>query len=243
MKNILHVYKKYINLKCDFLPPQRISASVKEFTDSEIIECLRNRQSYVVHYLSERYLPMIRLMVTNLGGSSEDARDIFQEGLMIMLEKIDNREFALTCKFKTFLYCICENLWKSVMRQHQRAANYLIRKVESDAENDFTEVMDNKLYRDIFRNAFDTLDPAGKSILKLYWEEYSPAEIAEKLGYTYGYVRKKKCEVQAQLIERVKQHPDYKKIMEAESTGLRAQGAGQRAKSEERRVKDKRQLM
>jgi len=190
---------------------------VKEFTDSEIIECLRNRQSYVVHYLSDRYLPMIRLMVTNLGGSGEDARDIFQEGLMIMLEKIDSREFTLTCKFKTFLYCICENLWKSVIIKRRRAANYLVRRVETESESDFTEIIDNKMYRDIFRNAFDTLDPAGKSILKLYWEEYSPKEIAEKLGYTYGYVRKKKCEAQAELIDKVKMHPDYKKIMESEN--------------------------
>ena len=190
---------------------------MKEFTDSEIIECLRNRQSYVVHYLSDRYLPMIRLMVTNLGGTGEDARDIFQEGLMIMLEKIDSREFTLTCKFKTFLYCICENLWKSVIIKRRRAASYLVRRVETEGESDFTEIIDNKMYRDIFRNAFDTLDPAGKSILKLYWEEYSPKEIAEKLGYTYGYVRKKKCEAQAELIEKVKMHPDYKKIMESEN--------------------------
>ncbi len=190
---------------------------MKEFTDSEIIECLRNRQSYVVHYLSDRYLPMIRLMVTNLGGTGEDARDIFQEGLMIMLEKIDSREFTLTCKFKTFLYCICENLWKSVIIKRRRAASYLVRRVETEGESDFTEIIDNKMYRDIFRNAFDTLDPAGKSILKLYWEEYSPKEIAEKLGYTYGYVRKKKCETQAELINKVKMHPDYKKIMESEN--------------------------
>ncbi|OFY67757.1 MAG: hypothetical protein A2V46_15485, partial [Bacteroidetes bacterium RBG_19FT_COMBO_42_7] len=160
---------------------------------------------------------MIRLMVTNLGGTGEDARDIFQEGLMIMLEKIDSREFTLTCKFKTFLYCICENLWKSVIIKRRRAASYLVRRVETEGESDFTEIIDNKMYRDIFRNAFDTLDPAGKSILKLYWEEYSPKEIAEKLGYTYGYVRKKKCETQAELINKVKMHPDYKKIMESEN--------------------------
>jgi RNA polymerase sigma factor (sigma-70 family) len=155
-------------------------------------------------------------MVTQLGGSSEDARDIFQEGLMIMLEKIDNREFTLTCKFKTFLYCVCENLWKSAIIKRQRAASYLIRRVDTEDKSDFSELIDDKLCEDIFHKAFDTLDTAGKSILKMYWEEYSPREIADKLGYTYGYVRKKKCEAQAELINKVKRHPDYKKIMESE---------------------------
>jgi hypothetical protein len=44
----------------------------------------------------------------------------------------------------------------------------------------------------------------------------SPQEIADKLGYTNGYVRKKKCEAQAELIENVKRHPDYKRIVNSE---------------------------
>jgi len=162
---------------------------------------------------------MIRLMVTQLGGTSEDARDIFQEGLMIMLEKLDNKEFALTCKFKTFLYCVCENLWKSVIVKQKAEANYYKRRVEADDDDDFTELMDNKLCQEIFWTVFGTLDPAGKNILKLYWEEVSPQEIANRLGYTYGYVRKKKCEIQAELIAKVKRHPDYKRIMKPEGTG------------------------
>jgi RNA polymerase sigma factor (sigma-70 family) len=152
-------------------------------------------------------------MVTQLGGNSEDAKDIFQEGLMIMLEKIDNKEFALTCKFKTFLYCVCENLWKSVLVKRQAAANYLVRRVEADDQKDITELMDNNLCKEIFISVFETLDPVGKNILKLYWEEMSPQKIADKLGYTYGYVRKKKCEAQAELTEKVKRHPDYKRIV------------------------------
>jgi hypothetical protein len=85
------------------------SIIVKEYTDNEIIECLKNRQSYVVRYLSDRYMPMIRLMVFRMGGTLEDAKDIFQDGLIIMLEKIDNGDFVLTCKFRTFLYVVCEN--------------------------------------------------------------------------------------------------------------------------------------
>lgn len=160
---------------------------------------------------------MIRLMVCQLGGTTEEAKDIFQEGLMIMLEKIDNKNFALTCKFKTLLYCICENLWKSVAVKKQAAANYLIRKGDTEENKDFTELADTKLYESIFWDAFRSLDEVSKKILKLYWQEISPQKIADHLGYTYGYIRKKKCEAQAELTERVKNHPDYKLIMKSES--------------------------
>jgi RNA polymerase sigma factor (sigma-70 family) len=194
------------------------SAAVKEYSDNEIIECLRNRKSYVVRWLSDRYMPMIRLMVYQMGGSLEDAKDIFQDGLMIMLEKIDDKDYVLTCKFKTYLYCVCENLWKSVLAKRQAATNYLQRRVETgDNNEDFTEIQDNKLYEDIFYEVFETLDPVHKKILKLYWQEMSPKEIAEKLGYTYGYVRKKKCEGQNEFISKVKMHPEYKRIVNSES--------------------------
>jgi RNA polymerase sigma factor (sigma-70 family) len=198
------------------LPPQEISILVKEYTDREIIECLRNRQSYVVLYLSDQYLPMIKNMVIHLGGSSEDAKDIFQEGLMIILEKIDSREFALTCKFKTFLYCICENLWKSVLIKRQSAVNYFQRRTEVEEDADFSEQVDDDMCREIFMKSFKKLDKSGRKILKLYWKGYSPQEIAEKLNYSYGYVRKKKSESQAELIEKVKSHPEYRKIIESD---------------------------
>ncbi len=186
---------------------------LKEYTDNEIIECLRNRHSYVVHYLVDRYLPMIRIMVTQLGGTPEDVKDIFQEGLMIMIEKIDDTNFTMTCKFKTLLYCVCENLMKSVLVKRQSTVIYFNRRVEPEEEKDLSEAIDYKFSKEIFTGVFETLDPVGKSILKLYWEEMSPQDIADQLGYSYGYVKKKKCEAQAELIEKVKKHPDYQRII------------------------------
>ena len=155
-------------------------------------------------------------MVYQKGGTVEDARDIFQDGLIIMLEKLDNKEFALTCKFKTFLYCVCENLWKTVLDKRQAASNYISRRMEPEIEKDFTELIDHELYQEIFNDVFETLDPISKKILTLYWQEVSPQEIADKLGYTYGYVRKKKCEAQSELTDKVKRHPGYMRIRSTE---------------------------
>lgn len=159
---------------------------------------------------------MIRMMVCQMGGTIEDGKDIFQDGLIIMLEKIDDKDFALTCKFKTYLYCVCENLWKSVLEKRQAEANYFSKRIEEDESKDFTETHDGQIYEKIFKEVFETLDNAAKEILKLYWQELSPVEIAKRLGYTYGYVRKKKSEAQAELILKVKKHPLYKHIMKEE---------------------------
>ena len=62
---------------------------------------------------------------------------------MIMLEKIDNKEFALTCKFKTFLYCVCENLWKSIIAKRQAAVNYFARRTNLKMKRISPKLMDN----------------------------------------------------------------------------------------------------
>lgn len=187
-----------------------------EYTDKEIIESLKLRKSKAVGYLFERYLPMIRLMVYQQGGTGEDAKDIFQDGLLIILKKIDDNQLLLTCKFKTYFYCICENRWKNVLLKRQAAMNYLSYNMEGNADQDFTEFYDNKLYEHMFYDLFETLDPVCKKILKLYWQDLSPKEIALKLGYTYGYLRKKKCECQGELVSRVNKHPEFRKIKRTE---------------------------
>jgi RNA polymerase sigma factor (sigma-70 family) len=159
---------------------------------------------------------MIRMMVHQKGGTTDDARDIFQDGLIIMLEKLDNKQFALTCKFKTFLYCVCEHLWKTLLEKRQSAANYLTRNPEREDDRDFTELPDHQMYEKIFQEVFNTLDPISRKILTLYWKELSPQKIADKLGYTYGYVRKKKSEAQSELTEKVKKHPEYIRIKNTE---------------------------
>jgi RNA polymerase sigma factor (sigma-70 family) len=185
---------------------------MKHYTDSEILLSLRRREGEVVYYLSGRYLPMIRLMISKWGGTSEDAKDIFQDALLIMLQKIDRDDFILTCKFRTFLYCICENLWKNAIRKKKAFGNYFSRRIESGDEPDFTEIYDNELVEEMFNRMFDTLSPLCKSILKLYWEEIPAQDIAGKLNYAYSYVRKKKCECQEELIRKIKDLPEYKSL-------------------------------
>jgi DNA-binding CsgD family transcriptional regulator len=56
------------------------------------------------------------------------------------------------------------------------------------------------------------MDKVSRNILTLYWKEISLAEIAVKLGYTYGYVRKKKSESMKELKDKIIKHPNFKEL-------------------------------
>lgn len=150
------------------------------------------------------------------GGSSEDAADLFQDGLIIILEKIDEGRFELTCKFKTYLYTVCENLWNSIIDKRKAAANYISSSSEHHIEKDLSDVIDRELHENILKEVLETMDESSRAVLNLYWQELPAQEIADRLGFTYGYLRKKKMEAQNELISRIKQHPDYIRIMQSE---------------------------
>jgi len=44
----------------------------------------------------------------------------------------------------------------------------------------------------------------SRKVLKMHWKQKTHREIAEELGYTYGYVRKKKYNAQVEMAEKVK---------------------------------------
>ena len=189
---------------------------MKEYTEKEIVESLKNDNSEVVRYIYKRYLPMIRLLVYKYGGSDEDSKDIFQEALCILITNIRQEDFILKFKLKTYVYSICDNLCKRELEKQTARENWVRRKLAEETENDFTENHDLKLKQKIFYEAFAILDKVSRSILNLYWEEVRHNQIASMLGLSYGYVRKKKCIAEEELRNNVKNHPEYIQFIRCE---------------------------
>ena len=55
------------------------------------------------------YYPMVKKLVVEKGGTKEDAEDVFQETLIVLIEKKRNKEFNLTSKESTYVYGIALN--------------------------------------------------------------------------------------------------------------------------------------
>ena len=185
---------------------------IRKFNDQEIIIGLKSGESFAVNYLAKEYLPMIRYFISKNNGNEEDAKDILHDALFILIDKINGKDFNLQVTLSTYLFAICKNLWLMVLDRQKAAKNYEKRRSSDILENDFTEKGDTAFYGRIFRQCFDSMDDVSQKILKMYWMEITPVEIAEKLGYSYGYVRKKKSECMKELKNRIKSHPDYREL-------------------------------
>jgi RNA polymerase sigma factor (sigma-70 family) len=65
------------------------------------------------------YFPSINKYITRNFGSNEDAEDIFQETIIVLLQKVREVDFVLTSSLKTYLFAIAKNLWLKRLRDNK----------------------------------------------------------------------------------------------------------------------------
>jgi RNA polymerase sigma factor (sigma-70 family) len=189
---------------------------MKEYSDQHIIDSIRRREDVAFKYLQVKFQDSIRLMVMEKGGTQEDAKDIFSEGLIALIRLVDRDDFVLTCKLGTLVYALCLKSWQQHLEKQVAVRNYHVRKLEDAPEWDFTEEADQQLYQEIFWECFKQLENVCQQILEGYLKEISPRDIAEKLGYSYGYIRKRKSMCHSFLMKMIEDHPTFRKIKQSE---------------------------
>ena len=67
--------------------------------------------SAVINEVYRNYIPKISDYIRRKGGNLEDAKDVFQEAIMVIFRKAQLAGFELKSSFYSFLFGICRNIW------------------------------------------------------------------------------------------------------------------------------------
>ncbi|MFT4095202.1 MAG: sigma-70 family RNA polymerase sigma factor [Niabella sp.] len=130
---------------------------------------------------------LIRALVVNNSGTTEDAKDIFQEAMMVLYEKARSGNFELNCQIRTYLYAVARRLWlKKLNRTDRRMAEF------DDADETRVVVEEDVAVHEqkdaefeMMHQSINSLGEPCKSLLQaFYFKEQSMQEIAEIFGYT-----------------------------------------------------------
>ncbi len=70
---------------------------------------------------------MVKDLVSKNGGSSEDASDLFQDGMVVVYEKAMDVDFTLSSSLKTYLYAVCKNKWLMQLRKRKTKRTSVLR--------------------------------------------------------------------------------------------------------------------
>lgn len=154
--------------------------------DKVLLEGLAINDKKAVEQIYSAHYGMVQALIINNNGSSDDARDIFQEAMIVLYEKARSGSFELNCLLKTYLYSVCRRLWLKRLQQMQHYQTEVegigdIVPVEDEIENH--EMRNNQFV--MMEKAMMSLGEPCKSLLEAYYlQKRKMTEIAGSFGYT-----------------------------------------------------------
>lgn len=165
--------------------------------DKEVLERIEKGDESALDYLYSKYYNMMVRMVVKNSGTEEEARDVYQDALVVFWEKAASGNLVMTSKISTFIYSICKNLWRKELNRKKRL---------SREEKDGVEMPDHDKQEriNIVNQCINNMEDSCRQILQLYYfERLSMAEIAERIGLANAdtaKTKKYKCKKELERI-------------------------------------------
>lgn len=140
----------------------------------------------MLNHLYKLHFPMILQLILNNSGNLDDAKDIYQETIIVLHDKIKRGDFELNSKLKTFIYSVSRRLWLKKLGQKSRFLGDINDYEDFVAVENDVEVHQEKDKQFMLMNtALLGLGEPCKTIIEdFYINGMSMFSICEKFGYT-----------------------------------------------------------
>ena len=151
-----------------------------------VFKSIGNNDKAAIEAVYKENYSLIQYFVTNNNGSFDDARDVFQEAMITLYEKVQLEHFTLSCQIKTYLFSICKNLWLKRLQQMGKYSAPLSAQEETiSVEEDLDQFEKKDAAFAIMDRALNSLGEPCKSLLEGYYlNKKGMQELASQFGYT-----------------------------------------------------------
>jgi RNA polymerase sigma factor (sigma-70 family) len=167
--------------------------------DSEILARIRQGDEGALDYLYKKNYKMMTKMVINNSGTEDEAKDVYQDALIVFWQKAVSGNLVLSSKISTFIYSICQNLWRKELERKSKLSN-------EEKDNPEINDVDRRERIEIVNNSINNLGQTCRKILTYYYfDNLSMNDIAEKMGFANADTAKtKKYKCKKELDELIK---------------------------------------
>jgi RNA polymerase sigma factor (sigma-70 family) len=160
---------------------------VKQETNEKILlQGLAKNDKKAVETIYRDNYGMVQSLIINNNGSADDARDVFQEAMIVLYEKARSGTFELQCQIRTYMYSVSRRIWLKRLQQLRRFTTDF---GDPDAVVPVEEDLEEHVKRDqefgMMEKAIQGLGEPCKSLLEAFYiEKKNMQEIAVSFGYT-----------------------------------------------------------
>jgi|GEM_PF-4144584 len=162
--------------------------------------------------LKEVYLEnfeKIAALVRKYEGDIDDAKDVMQEGLIIMIRNFQDHRFNFKSKINTYLYGICHNVMRARSRKQVRTAGLnddVLKIVEEEVET--IDVEEKNL---LMKYLKQMTEECQRILMAHYGYNIAYKTIEEEMNYSSGFGRVKGNRCKNKIRKLMSQDPYYRK--------------------------------
>lgn len=155
----------------------------------------------------------VKNYILKQGGSVDDAKDIFQDALIVIYKKATKEDFELTSQFSTYLLGVCRFLFfnKNKKNRNNHVTNEELEKF--NYENNLEKSILDKEKHEIFESNFQKLGQLCRDLLESYFARMNMEEIATKLNLKNAHTtRNRKYRCQKELEKLIQADMRYREL-------------------------------
>jgi RNA polymerase sigma factor (sigma-70 family) len=170
--------------------------------DNPTLNQLRDRSNAAYTLLYKFYYPGIEKFVLKNSGSVADAEDVFQETILVLLDKVPKDEFTLTSSIKTYITAVATNIWLKRLRDAKRITKLdLEYELEDMTLAEWEQKEERLVKRNFLQRVFEKMSRHCVIFLtKTLLTGASREQLIEEMGYRNAHTfdnQKYKCMEQA----------------------------------------------
>lgn len=171
-------------------------------SDWDTLHGLKSKDNQAYDILYKFYYPSVKNFITKNNGTVDDAKDIFQETILVLLEKVPKDDFVLSSSLKTYIFSISSNLWLKRLRDSNKLVRNelgLYARYLSDYEEAEEEIQQSRLQKTL--SIFNRISNHCGILLKaIFYDKKNIDTVTREFGYINKHTaqnQKHKCLEQA----------------------------------------------
>ncbi len=153
--------------------------------DTQIIAQIKERDNAAFEIIYKFYYPTVEHFVRKNNGTADDAKDVFQETVLVLLDKIPHADFELTSSLKTYIFSIASNLWLKRLREASKATKAMLHDESTESPVTHLEQQEESLLQAGFirRIFMQVTKPCVRLLSRIFLSEIKREVLMIQMGY------------------------------------------------------------
>jgi RNA polymerase sigma factor (sigma-70 family) len=183
--------------------------------NTNYIKGLLNNDRKALELIYSNYSERVKNHIIKNGGTVDDAKDVFQEALIVIYNKAQTPNFELTSQFYTYFFGICRFIWD---RKYKRKSNNHVTIPDDNRYIDNDDIEESILAQERYKIYESNLQKLGEfcqQLLISFFTGETMEIIAEKFDLKNAHTaRNRKYRCQKELEKLIKEDAIYKELAE-----------------------------